>query len=205
MLLEGQAAAFTCRLPLGIIRALPDYLGNPMRALLLWICLAILPGLASAIDVATPGGTISITLPKDFTRLSKQEIQGKFSRSGQQLPVAVFGNPKRSSTMAVTWSQLGETSLTADQLPQLSEQLHDSYSQNLPGIHWISSEVRSINGKSWIFLENTTPGRDTRVHNEVYCTDVKGNLLMLNLNSTEAEHAGYVAAFKAAEQSLVVR
>lgn len=175
-----------------------------MPKLLLWLCLVLLPGFASAILVATPGGTISITLPADFTALSRKEIQAKFSRNGQ-LPVAVFGNATRTTTMAVTWSQLGESSLTPDQLPQLREQLRDSYDQQLPGIRWITSEVRAINGKRWIFLENTTPGRDTRVHNDIYCTDVSGNLLMLNLNSTEAEHAGYAAAFKAAEQSLTIK
>ena len=175
-----------------------------MHKFLIGLVLMALSGGALAVDVVTPGGTISVSLPADFTALNKKEIQVKFARNGQ-LPVAAFGNSGRSSTVAVSWGQLGDSALSSDQLPQLSKQLHESFDQQLPGIRWINSEVRQIGGKSWILLENTTPSRDGRVHNQIYCTDLKGNLLMLNLNTTEAEHPAYAKAFKAAAESLKVK
>ena len=170
----------------------------------LYLILCLFPGLVAAAEIATPGGTIAVSLPADFTPLSAAEMKIKFGRNGA-LPVAAYGNAKRSGTVAVSWSPLGETTLTPDQLPQLMDSFRDAMSQQVPGLHWISSEVRIINGKRWIFMENIAPGRDTPVHDDMYLTDLKGNLLAINFNITEAEHAAFATEFKSIEKSLKVK
>jgi hypothetical protein len=171
--------------------------------------LALLPLSARATDVATPGGTVSLTLPTDFTALSAHEIRLKFGGPEANLPVAVYGNASRGSTIAVSWSQTGSSTFNADSLGPWKDQLHDMFTRQLPGLHWIADEIRPVNGKNWIFLENTTPARQqggpVRVHNEIFCTDLKGNMLLVNLNSTEVDFAHYSAAFKTAAQSLRVK
>lgn len=165
--------------------------------------MALLPLIASAVDVATPMGKLSVALPADFAALSRDDIKHKFSRN-QQLPVAAFGNKAHTSTLAVSWGMLS-SDFSDDQLPQLLSQLHTTYEQQMPGLKWITSETRVINGRTWLVLENVTPGRDTALHNAVYGTVIHGSLLMLNLNTTVAEHASYARAFQTAAASLVVR
>lgn len=171
--------------------------------------LALAPFAAQATDIATPGGTVTLSLPADFTALSAQEIRQKFGRGGI-LPVAAYGNASRGSTIAVSWGQTGSSTFDADTLGQWKGQMHDMFSQQVPGLHWIADEIRPVNGKNWIFLENTTParqqgGQQVRVHNEIFCTDLRGNMLLVNLNSTEEDFAHYSAAFKTAAQSLRVK
>lgn len=163
--------------------------------------LLLVSTLASAVEVTTPSGKISVQLPADFTPLDRKEIELKFGRNGQ-LPAAVYGNKSRTATTAFTWIKTEGGGMSGDELPQLKSQMEDGMNGQIAGIKWLVKDIRPLNGKRWIYLENIAPARDTKIHNRIYSTDLNGNLLIVNFNVIESEFFHYAKSFGEAEKSL---
>jgi hypothetical protein len=55
---------------------------------------------------------------------------------------------------------------------------------NQPGIDFIGSEIRKIDGRDYLVIEMITPASDTRVYNKMFVTSSGGRLLMGTFNCT---------------------
>jgi hypothetical protein len=175
-----------------------------MIARIALLCALLLPSLCFAVDIATPSGKVSFQLPEGYTQLSRAELQKQFGRSGS-LPLAAYGNAGRTSTIAITWALLDSGGLAPEQLPTFKSQLQDNFDQQIPGIQWLKSEMRRLNGKSWIYLEYISPARDTRIHNATFTADLGGNLLLVNFNSADSTFAATAPVFATVQNSLVAK
>lgn len=175
---------------------------HPFKALL--AALLLVPALASAAEITLPAGKLSLALPADFTALTQKEIKARFGALGQ-LPVAVYGNATRTATVAVTSTQVDNGPLKPEGLPAVQTQMADGMTQQIPGLRWVGKAQPVLAGKRWVKLENLTPSRNGAMHNVILGTDVRGQLLLVNMNAADKEFAQHAASFASMEKGLLVK
>ena len=128
-------------------------------------------------------GDVSFVVPAAFTELTREEITAKFPRANA--PGRVFGNPKRTVTVAG-----GPTPqpMRPDQLDEARTALEAQLPQLMPKMEWVAREILTINGTRWIHFGMITPAIDTKIRNDMLMTSVGGKVVALNLNSTVEEY-----------------
>ncbi len=167
--------------------------------------LAVLLGCAAAaaepVDIQTPSGVLRLDAPAGYSALDADERQAKFGRHGRR-PLAAWGNPSRSSTVAVTWSRMAQKPLTSEQLPALKASLESTLPKLTPGLQMLDSSIVTIAGRRWVRMESTAPAVDTGIRNLMYLTDLGGHMVGVNYNATDAAYPGQEAGFRASAGTL---
>lgn len=158
---------------------------------------------AAAADIATPSGMLSLEVPAGYTELTAEELQSKFGRHGR-VPLKAYGNARRSSTVAVTWSQMKQP-LTEERLPELKAAMEGMLPRLTPGLEFKNSQMVTVGERAWVLLDSTAPAVDTEVRNLMYLTDLGGHMVAVNYNATLADYPAQVGAFAASARSLRVR
>jgi hypothetical protein len=147
--------------------------------------------------VSLADGAVTFGVPSTFTELSKSEIDLKFPRALP--PSRVYGNAKRSVTVAVTFMP---TEITRERLPDMKTALEEAMVKVMPDLEWVAREMIEIDGRPWVHLALVTQGLDATIRNEIYVTDLDGKALMINLNATLAEYPKAKPIFEATSASL---
>ena len=155
---------------------------------------------AHAVDIQMPSGVLKLDMPKGYTELSADEIDSKFGRNGRK-PVKAFGNKSRASTVSVTFSPVKHP-LTQDTLPELKETMEGMLPKLTPGLVFNDKKMVTVGERQWIFLDSTVPAIDTKVRNQMYLTDLNGNMVGVNFNSTVEEFKSQAKAFSASAKTL---
>ena len=156
---------------------------------------------AAPVAVQTPSGTLQLKAPPGYTALDAEEMQAKFGRHGRR-PLAAWGNARRTSTVAVTWSRMVQKPLTSDQLPAFKDSLASTLLRLTPGMVMHDATLVTIAGRSWVRMDSTAPAVDTSIRNLMYVTDLGGHMVAVNFNATEADFAAQEAGFGSAAATL---
>jgi hypothetical protein len=151
------------------------------------------PEVAAATEVALLEGAVRVVVPAGYTRMRAEEIAAKFGRTARP-PFAAFADAKRNATIAFTLTPQKQP-LTEEQLPEFLDVMEKMFPRLMPGLVWHRREVVSIAGRAWARLQLSAHALDTDVHNDMYFTPLRGDVLGVNLNAT-------VAAWPAAEPQL---
>lgn len=180
---------------------IPRLFRTGIRALLLGGAAIFAAAHAAPVDVQTPSGTLRLQAPPGYTALDAEEMHAKFGRHGRR-PLAAWGNARRTSTVAVTWSRMVQKPLTSDQLPAFKASLESTLLRLTPGMVMHDASLVTIAGRSWVRMDSTAPAVDTSIRNLMYVTDLGGHMVAVNFNATEAEFPAQEAGFGSAAATL---
>ncbi|RZJ26413.1 MAG: hypothetical protein EOO54_02945 [Haliea sp.] len=159
--------------------------------------------LAPAEEYRTPSGVLKLDLPPGYTRLSDEEISVKFGRNGR-VPAAVWGNARRSSSVAVTWTEMKNRPLNAADLPEFKKAMEQLLPRATPGLKFLANEIVSIGAQQWVFFDSSAPTVDTEVRNLMYLTHLGGHMVGVNYNATVADFPEQKDGFEASARTLAV-
>jgi hypothetical protein len=154
-----------------------------MRRALLAIGLlltAVHPALAQR--VAVPETSVTFEAPEGFTALTQEEINALYPLNTR--PKYVIGNARRSTVVAF---ELKPLPLSDAGLPEVLEALGQQLQQIVPSIEWIERKLTELEGQRWLYLEFTSPGMGSSVHNIIVATPIAGRSLFVSFNSTKEE------------------
>ena len=174
-----------------------------LRTLLLAAASVVACGLALAEEFRTPSGVLSFEVPAGYTRLSDEEIAVKFGRNGR-LPPAVWGNARRSSSVAVTWTEMKNRPLNAGDLPEFKKAMEQLLPRATPGLKFLGNDIVTIGAQRWVFFDTSAPAVDTEVRNLMYLTHLGGHMVGVNYNATVADYPGQKDGFAASARTLAV-
>ena len=173
------------------------------RALLFGVALVLAGAAAPAEEYRTPSGVIRLELPADYTRLGDDELRAKFGRAGR-IPAAAWGNGRRSSTVAVTWSEMKNRPLTEAELPEFKAAMEQLLPRATPGLRFNNTAIVSIGAQPWILFDSSAPAIDTEVRNLMYLTHLGGHMVGVNYNATVKDYPGQKDGFEASARTLAV-
>jgi hypothetical protein len=147
----------------------------------------ILSALAISLPVhadqfSIPEGGVTFNAPDGFTLLSKEEISLKYPTS--RPPSLVVGNKARTTTIAY---DLKPESIPPDKLPEVKAAFEKLFERIIPKIVWKERVIKNLENQQWIYLEFTSQAIDTRIHNIMLITPLRGKMLVFNFNSTKEE------------------
>jgi len=172
----------------------------------IWSCgvacgLACAAASAEPVAIKTPSGTLHFETPAGYTALSEDELHIKFGRYGRR-PLAAWGNARRSSTVAVTWSRMAQKPLTSEQLPEFKSAMETTLPRLTPGMVLRDSSLVQIAQRPWVRIDSTAPAVDTEIRNLMYLTDLGGHMVGVNYNATVADYAQQEAGFSSSAGTL---
>ncbi len=144
---------------------------------------------AWAADVPFSNGTLQLTIPQSFTPLTEEEILLKFPRNSKP-PLVSYADSRRANTIAVTWSELNPK-LTPSGLPSFKLFMKKNLERSIPNLKWVDHGLKQINDRHWVYLESRVPGIDVEIHNLMFFTDVKGDMLGINFTAPESNWEQY--------------
>jgi hypothetical protein len=150
-------------------------------------------------------GAITFDVPTGFTKLTAEEIQIKFPPTKSQ--TFVVGNKDRTVTAAYGLTNIGTPpeKLTDTDLPDIQKGMAQGFNSRIPGIKWIKNEITNINAQQWIFFEMTSKADDQDIHNMILVTFFRGQVFIVNFNSTKSEFQKVEAELKRCIQTLIVK
>lgn len=149
--------------------------------------------------IAFADGRISFVPPVGFTELDAEWLAAKFPHPNP--PRRAVGNPRRTTTIA--YDQM-DGSAPSEDLEALRKAMLASFSP-LPKLRWVASDVRTVGGHRWAYLEFTSAAADQDIHNIVLLTVSAGRLVLFNFNSTTREFATVEAELRASMASIRVK
>ena len=156
-----------------------------MRKLITAILLLTCATSLRAEEVVLLDGTIRLSIPSGFTRLTQDEITSKFPRNNRP-PFAAFSDARRNATIAFTLSKQQQP-LSEEKLPELKAAFEQLFPRVLPGLRWNDRSIVSLNGRRWVFFDLTAHAVDSDVRNNMYFTAHRGDVLGINAVSTVSE------------------
>ena len=174
-----------------------------LRALLLAAVAVLASGMSLAEEYRTPSGVLRFDVPAGYTRLSDEEINVKFGRNGR-VPAAVWGNARRSSSVAVTWTEMKNRPLNAAELPEFKKAMEQLLPRATPGLRFLGNDIVSIGAQQWVMFDSIAPAVDTEVRNLMYLTHLGGHMVGVNYNATTADFPGQRDGFEASARTLAV-
>lgn len=143
---------------------------------------------------------VSFVPPSGFTPLTAAEIALKFP-DYDRLPKYVYGNERRTVTVAITFSP---ANISSKQLPKLKNFMSKFLAQVIPNIKWITQNFAVINNVRWVQLEFISQAIDTKIHNQMYLTSFNGKMLGFNFNSTVEQYNLLKAELRKSRDSIIV-
>ncbi len=175
-----------------------------MRQLFLGGLLLLVSAWVQALGIATPNGKLLITLPEGFSALNKAEVDQRFGRNPDR-PLAVYGNPERRATIAVTWANAAPNRITQSNLDELQEALVSTYEQSIPRLKWGYKGLQSIQQRDWIVLETTVGQGADGLYNLIHFSNQGGNFVGVNFSAPLADKARLMPLFQRSRASMVVQ
>jgi hypothetical protein len=97
-------------------------------------------------------------------------------------PKVVFTNNEGNTDIAINQKQ---NRIPPDQIDMLRQVLSKSMRNVHPSATWYQDKVHVINGRSFSYLELTTPAIDMKIRNHMLATSADGILLMISVNTPE--------------------
>lgn len=175
-----------------------------MRQLCWGVLLLLMSAWVQALGIATPNGKLLITLPEGFSALSRAEVDLRFGRNPDR-PLAVFGNPERTATIAITWANAAPNRITQSNLDELQEALVSTYQQSIPRLKWGYKGLQSIQQRDWIVLENTVGQGADGLYNLIHFSNQGGNFVGVNFSAPLPAKAQFMPLFQRARASMVIQ
>jgi len=124
------------------------------------------------------GGRLSILVPSDFTLMDKGMLDLKYPMQAHR-PSEVYTNYEGSINVAFNFTQ---NRGAMRELPAFREFLQHQFDR--PGVEFLNSEIRSINGRDFAVQEFITQAIDSRIYNHMFVTSLDGRWLMCTFNCT---------------------
>ena len=94
--------------------------------------------------------------------------------------------------------------LTQESLPELKAAMEDMMPKLTQGLVFNDRKMVNVGDRQWVLLDSTVPAIDTKLRNMMYLSDMGGNMVGVNFNSTAEEFASQQSAFEAAARTLKV-
>lgn len=143
---------------------------------------------------------VSFVPPAGFTPMTAEEIALKFPPGSNQ-PQYVYGNERRSVSVAITFSP---AEISSEQLPELKNFLPKFLELAIPEIKWITQDFAVINKIRWLQLEFISRAIDTNIHNDAYFTSFDGKMLGFNFNSTVEQYDAVSDQLRKSRDSITI-
>lgn len=124
-------------------------------------------------------GKMEVNVPDRLQPMDKRMFELKYPYEDQGSTIA-YSDADATVTLLISRRQ---DIATQRDLPKYQQILNRSLSDNL-SIDVKKSEIKEINGKSFIVIEMITPAVDTQVYNLMLVTNVDGRLLVSTFNCT---------------------
>jgi len=145
-------------------------------------------------------GRVSILVPRDFRRMSAEDLRLKYP--GRDRPSIVLTDP--STEVDVGFSHTSHP-MTRDELPIYAARLRDAVRQRLPNARIFRADVSDIAGRLFMIFHMETQAKDTRIDNYLVATDMGGSMLVITFNSTVSRRAAWTGVRDRIIRSIRVR
>jgi hypothetical protein len=123
------------------------------------------------------GGKVSLLVPSEFKPLSAEMLIKKYPNANR--PGVVYSNERISINIALDHTV---HHLPADKLGAALESIRTTFKNQYPSAEWFRSEIRPINGRTFLLVEVRTPSADVEVRNIIVGTSLDDRLLMISFN-----------------------
>ncbi len=153
---------------------------------------------AGATTISIPNiGTFEA--PDGFTSLSQEEIKVQFPRGHP--PAFAIGNEKRTRTISY---EIRAMSVPADKLREVKSTVETSMAQSLPGLKWKKTDIVNVQGRSWLYFEHVTPGRDFDTHNIFLWIPLAEQSLFMNFSCPKDDFPKIEPVFRQSIRSISI-
>ena len=122
--------------------------------------------------------SLKVFIPSGFALMDEAILKARYPIEGRR-PTEVYTNTQGTINIAFNHTQ---TRGGITDLPQFKQVFERQFNQ--PGINFIKSELKPINGTDFIILEFITPSPDGEVYNRMLITSLDNRLLMGTFNCT---------------------
>lgn len=162
------------------------------------LALALMP-LAQANDFTFAQAGVKISAGNDMQLLARKDIDLLYPPT--RGPGFVIGNAARSVTVSY---DLKPSDLTGVDLSQVLKPFERVFEERVPALVWKERKVMEHEKQAWLQLEFISRAGGIDYYNIMLITPVKGQMLVLNLNSTVAEFAKAEPQLRAIQKSIVL-
>jgi hypothetical protein len=123
-------------------------------------------------------GKLSVLLPSGFTLMGLEMLKAKYPIEGHR-PTEVYTNEEGTINIAFNHTQ---NKCSINELANYKQVFERQFNQ--PGIEFLKSELKQINGIDFIVMEFITPAVDSRIYNLMFTTSLENRLMMGTFNCT---------------------
>lgn len=168
-----------------------------MQKIIIALLLAMLATGAQATDVTSEDGKISFTVPDDFAPLNDEERSAKYPAGNA--PRYLVGNATRTTNIAY---DIKSSKIEYHDLLEFQSILTESFARAVPNVQFVMNDIRTMNGRQWIYIELTSAAYEADIHNIILVTPYKDDLLMFTFASTKKEFPLLKDALRASIKSI---
>ena len=171
-----------------------------LREVILILFMAILSSsLVNAAELIIPHTNFSLSVPDSFTELSEADIESKWGAHNPNRPKWAVGNEYMGTTISYS---INPFNISAEPLPEVLAVMQENMSRVVPGIKWVSYDVRNIGNKDWAYLEFTSFAIDQDIHNIMLIRPSGDVMVILNFNSVTRDFDSYEEEIRASIDSI---
>jgi hypothetical protein len=142
-------------------------------------------------------GKVTVELPEDFGKLSKEILDAKFQ--GANRPTMAYGNTDGTVTIA---GRAIQGAVPDSDLASFSQEMSQGIQKARPDVKFQTNEVTTINGHKWIHFVFISEAYDGPIRNEMLVASKNNEIYILNLNATMTEYPSYAKGLESARKSL---
>lgn len=141
---------------------------------------------------------LKVFIPSGFVLMDEVSLKARYPIEGRR-PSEVYTNAE--GTINIAFNHTLTKGGIAD-LPQFKQVFERQFNQ--PGISFMTSELKPINGTDFIVLEFITPSPDGEVYNRMFITSLENRLLMGTFNCSVKLIQEWQSTANKIENSIVV-
>ena len=155
--------------------------------------------------ITLENGSVTFEIPAGFNKLSAEEIS--LVSNNDDAPSFTFANDNRTASVScdIKGTGMPPGMPSEAELPDVLQEMAQTWDNMLPGIEWIKKEIIDINGRKFILFEIAANAKDKDFHNISMFAFYQEKMFMLNLNSSKNAFQDFESDFWRCIQTVVIK
>jgi hypothetical protein len=168
--------------------------------LLLLLALAIDVNAQKLVSKQLLDGKVTMMVPKDFVLMDDSVMKIKYPH--ERRPKVVYTDARGTVNVALNHTENKASQSEIENLLRATKQM---FTNAQCASDWLNYGVKTINGRTFGYLEMITPAIDTRIYNLMFFTDIDNRAAIFSFNCTENYMEEWKDDAHAIMQSVVVK
>lgn len=152
------------------------------------------------ISMSLLDGRILLKVPKSFDIMTEELMRVKYPT--ERRPTLVYSDDSGAINVALN---LTPNPANQEMIDPYFDNFKMTFENLYPSAEWKGAGVQEINGRKVGYLKLITPAIDTEIYNQIFFTDLDGQLLLCTFNCTVERLDDWEVAAEEIMQSLKLK